>query len=440
MVSSLLDQHVSDWVSAKLGSVVPREEIRSSLGPFKTLPDYTVVYPTVVVRALCALYGEYNRAFAPLVEANREWVTDYQYCMQDGLTPVNWFVQIDMVGLPKTFLREIAGMPEEVVCEILRKRIFEIENSIAMYQLLENLFSRDGQDSFFKTRFRAALDDLREQTGKPIALLAVTEAKYHAMLASEFGKDAAASLTNAEVRESSGFDALFGPGQFRDYVTAHGGQCEYLLYVRSSDPVDKLKQPDLVVDQPLLGDMEMRRLVKAHALTLNVDAPEMGYASRINDTKEYLVSMGMAFLIASNKDLFSSEFRNYLLEQGIDRKAVARGEVKVRCKPAKGAYGCYGHVTGVFARRQFRDVLEQNMHQRGCYVAQPEMAVPVITNTTDEADRETFVYIDRNFFGMVNGRPQFLGGIRNLMPVWTSEARKGRIHGNTSAVYAEIVR
>ncbi len=429
MTRSMFDRHVASMATDMLGNVVERTDIQSSLGPFRTLPDYTTTYPEVVLEAMRNLYNEYNQAFAPLVAANREREMDYQHCMSGGV-PINWCVQIDMVGLPETFLQEAAGMPEEVIREILRSRIFEIENSIAVYQLLENFFSRNGRDSFFKTRFRATLDDLRRRFGRPIALLAVTQPKYNVMLESEFGKRIGEQLTDAEVRELSGFDRFFGPSEFRNYLGSSGGQCGYLLYVRASDPVSKLRNPKSPVRHPLLNDSEMRRIIRENTLTLNVDDPKMGPERRINDTKEYMAPIGMAFQIRTMSDLHSPEFEAFLRAQGFDNPKAA----VLRCKPAKGTYGCYGHVAKIM--REGSNALAQGLKEWGDYVVQPEMATPVIINRTDGT---AYTFIDRNFLGMVNGCPKFLGGVRNLMPMDTIEARKGRIHGNASAVYAEIV-
>ncbi len=420
---------------AELGDVVKRIDIKSSLQPIQVLLNYITVYPNVVIRALADLYQEYNHAFVPLIEENREWATDYQYC-QDGISSANWCVQIDVNGLTDAFLQELADMSKESVHEILRRRIFEIENSIAVYQLLEKFFARNGNDSFFKIRFRAVLNDLRQRFNKPIALLAVTEGKYDAMFASEFGKRLGEQITKEEIKELSGFDVFFGPGQFREYLTANGGQCGYLLYVRSSDPVAKLKKPGLVIEHPLLGDADMRRIIKAHSLTLNIDAPGMEYERRINDTKDYMPLIGMAFPIGDIDELSSATFKTYITEQGIDLEAVAKGEVALRCKPAKCAYGCFGHVSGVLTDGKFRRELRRGLRQRGDYVVQPEMETPVITNMTDQTK---YTFIDRIFFGIIGGQPEFLGGVRNLMPTDNVEARRGRIHGNGSAVYAEII-
>lgn len=419
------------------GNIVECKGIRSVLGPFRILPDYKIIYPEVVIKALCNLYNEYNQAFAPLVAANREWETDYNLCMLDGF-PVNWCVQIDMVGLQKRDLEKLAGMPEIEVRKILRKRIFEIENSIAMYQLLEKMFAGNGNgsNSYFKTRFCAVLDHIRQRFGRPIALLAVTEEKYEAMLASEFGKHSGDRITDQEVKDLSGFDAFFGPQQFREYLAANNGQCEHLLYIRSSDPISKLKNPALKINHTLFSDSDVRQMVKANALTFNVDAPEMEYVKRINDTKDYMNQMAMAFPIASLDDLGSDEFRGYLTVQGIDPVDVISGKAAIRCKPAKCTYGCYGHVSGVLTDRKFRKELEKNLYLRGYYIVQPEMVTPIVVSSSEDIK---YTFIDRNFFGIINGKPVFLGGFRNLMSLDSTEAKNGRIHGNKGAVWAEII-
>lgn len=420
------------------GDIEENKEIKSSLGPFRTLPDYTIIYPKVVVESLCNLYEEYNKSFVSMVKANCESDADYNFCMSDGI-PINYCVQIDMVGLSKKELERLSNMSETEVREILRKKIFEIENSIAMYQLLEKMFpgngNGNGSDSFFKTHFRAILEDLRRRFGRSIALLAITEEKYEAMLASEFGGKSGKELTDKEVKDLSGFDVFFSPQQFCEYLSNNNNKCEYLLYVRSSDPLAKLRKPNLVVDHPLLSDSNMRGIIKTNALTLNIDAPDMEYSMRINDTKDYMGEMTMGFLFNSIDDLSSNRFGAYLRTYGIALEDVVSGRVAIRCKPAKGAYGCYGHVSGFFTDRKFRKELKRNLRLRGNYVAQVEMETPVIVNSDSGME---LTYIDRNFIGMIDGHPQFIGGVRNLIPAETTEAREHRIHGNSLAVYAEI--
>lgn len=458
---ALLDHTILIPEKAHLGEVTLRTDIESSIGPFRVLPEYRVQYPEAVTQALVDLYAEYNGAFDPLVKANREWDTDYQYAMTGPKgTPANYFVQIDMVGLPDNFLQQSGNYDSAEIREVLRGRIFEIENSLAMYQLLMRIFARDGQPSHFDTRFRASLDTLRQMHGKPIALLAVTDQKYQAMKESEFGKNAEEVLTDAEVMRLSGFDRFFGPEDFKRYLEENGGTCDYLLYARTSDPVAKLRKPGTPVEIPLLEDDKTRRIIKAHAVTFNVDNPAWGPSDRrkINDTKEYLPAMGMAFEAHSLEDLLSmglvkhmtsgkpyteyqgerrlsSDFEAYLKSQGINPASVEKGEQALRAKPMKGAYGCYGHLTDMLGDRKFRQELRQNIDRRGPYVLQPELQTPFIIN---ETDGQAYTYIERNFLSTDGQGYRFMGGFRSLMPLTSVEAQNGRNHGSAHTVWGEI--
>jgi hypothetical protein len=255
-----------------LGEIRPIQGVRTTLELGK-VASHAVQYPGVVVEALAELFSEYNRQFQPLVQANREFATDYRYAKDSDGQFVNAFVQIDMLGLPPQFLKRAAGLDRGVVKEVLRHSIFEIENSLAMYQLLEKALSATSGPSLFSMRFRRGLDDLRRQHRRPIMLLAVTAEKFEAMRASEFGKAPGESLSHDEVREMSGFDGLLGPDQFKQHLAANGGRCEYLLYVRSSDPPSKLRYPRAQVGSELLEDSQLRRIIKENSLTFNIDAP-----------------------------------------------------------------------------------------------------------------------------------------------------------------------
>jgi hypothetical protein len=388
------------------------------------------------------------------VEGNREWPTDYRFALDPEGMPINRWVQIDMVPLPQDFLDEARRMSVGDVREALRGRIFEIENSLAMYQMMTDLFGNEEMSSSFKMYFRHSLHELRMRYGMPIALLAVTEQKYLAMKAAEFGKMPHEELTDAEVFELSGFDKFFGPEEFERYIRANGGECGYLLYARTSAPLAKLRDPSAEVSVPLLEDDAMRRVIKANAITFNID----GKRGKINDTKGYLPLMGMAYAVASEGDVFSQElieytrrgkpyadfggeylspaFRQYLIDQGLDPEKVARGEIAVRAKPGESAYGCYGHVSGSLADREVRNELRGNLRRRGVYVLQPEMPVPVLR---DSKTGLKYLFIDRNFMYTIDGEKyRFMGGFRTLMPVDSIEARKGRVHGNRSAVWAPV--
>lgn len=424
----------------KLGTLVQRTDIRSSIGPFLHFPEHSTEYPPNIKEALGRLYSEYNESFGPLVEANREWDTDYQYCLTGpNGTPVNYFVQIDMVGLPNDYLNTAEAVGTDATEQDVRGRIFEIENSLAMTNLLSELFARNGEASQFKDRYHAALDEIRERFGKPIALLAATQPKFDAMRSSEFGKNEDEALGDDEVREMTGFDTFMGPEEFAAHVQERGGECDYLLYVRSSDPVAKLRDPNAQVDNPLLADDDMRRIIKANAITMNVDNPAWGPQDprRINDTKAYLPMMGMAHPVYPDQGYDAEEVSAYLERQGVDQEAIDSGKATVRSKPMGGTYGCYGHERGPFGGVAFANKLNKNMQLRGPYVIQPEMPIPQV----DDPENGTFVFIDRNFMSCTgeDNEPRFMAGFRSFMPTESQEAKKGRIHGSSTTVWGEIV-
>jgi hypothetical protein len=453
---------VQTAVIEDLGDIVEREDIKSSIGVVQVLPDYIIRYPKVIIEALSDLYVEYNQAFISDIELNKEWETDYGYCLKirgSAYVPVNFAIQVDMIGLPDSFLMTAESMSLEEVKEILRTHIYEIENSLAMYQLLEKSFAKNGNDSFFKLQFRAALNNIRKKFNKPIALLAVTDQKYAAMKYSEFGKLNGQIVSDEEVFALSGFDRFFGPKDFKNYLAENNGKCDYLLYVRTSDPIEKLKNPKFEIEHLLLNDPAIRKLIKANALTFNIDAPGADSCRKISDTKSYMARMGMGFEIRTEMDLFSLEFsehmfagkkfedfignrlskgfRSFLKDQGINPEKVESGEISLRAKPLKGAYGCYGHVSGALTKSKFRSALRRELKQReGGYVIQPEMFAPVVVN---KSNGQHYTYIDRNFFSFTNGRPHFMGGFRAHMPLDSQEAKKGRNHGNGATVWAEIL-
>jgi hypothetical protein len=446
-----LRKHIKEGIG-HLGNVVVRDDIRSTMSPFRTLPDYRITYPNVVKQALFGLYTEYNQQFVLLMEQNSEWDTDYQHCRVDG-QPINRWVQIDMVGLPDSFLSMAEQFSADQVREQLRHWIFEIENSLAMYQLLERVLP----ELPFQRTFRASLEELRQQYGKQIALLAVTEEKHRALCADEFGVTTGVP-TNEVVNELSGFDRLFSPSEFRDHVHDNGGTSNYLLFVRSSDPLAKLKKPGMQVDHPLLGDPEMRRVIRANALTFNIDNPaENTPERRINDTKAYMEPIGLAHEVLTEDQVLSQglqehiragkryadypgqylapDLAEYLARCGVDVDAVAKGRERLRVKPLRGTYGCYGHLTVNLANQRDRTEFRQVLKRRGAYVVQPELPTPFVV---DPQSGVTYGYIDRNFVTILGGEPVWMGGFRSMLPLVSIEAQKGRYHGNSDTHWAAI--
>lgn len=449
-------QRSLDHRTADLDIVEQKNDIRSSMSPFFAIRR-NILYPKSVVNALQELVREYNEAFIPLVRANVEGSLDYQYCMSHG-KPVNWAVQIDMCGLTDEFLSKAPNIDPKKLKSILRRSIFEIENSLAMYQFLERIFITENYTPHFGRHFRKMLDRLRSDFGKPIALLAVTQEKLAAMREAEFGKLPGEPLSDEEVRELSGFDRLFGPDDFAEYIRTNGS-CAYLLYARTSDPVQKLKDPRHPVKHTLLNDEKMRVLIRQHSVTLSIDDPAWPSSDdrRIADTKRYQAPMNMAFEFNDETELYSNElalhlgqgksydefsgehlsaaFSKYLQFAGVEPAEVCAGSRALRCKPAQGAYGCYGHVSGFVSEGEFRSQLRRNIKKRGRYVVQPEIPTQVVTNL---AEGRQYSYIDRNFFVHVDGSLEFIGGFRAMIPSDSSEAKSNRIHGNRHSVWAEI--
>ncbi len=428
-VRSLLDACVATPETRVLGPIRQRKDIPSlrptsdgGLEPasFSVFPEHRVPYPSVVTKALAAIYRAYNAAFRPLVEANSEWDTDYQYARGPDGTPLNRWVQIDMVGLPDAFLRRAAGLAEDEVRETVQARVFEYENSLAMYGLHENLFANGDHGTAFDRHFRASLDALRRRYGRPIALLAVTEPKYEAMRESEFGMRAGEALSDAQVQALSGFDTFFGPGQFLQHVSRNGGTSEYLLYARTSLPTATLRKPGTVFDNRLLENDTVRRMIKANALTFNVDNPAWGLGDprRINHTKAWMALLGIAHPVYTLEDISSEECSRYLLAQGIDPSS----ETVIRMKPMQASYGCYEHLRGLVSDRNFNHDIRRELARRGPYVLQPELRTPVILNKTDG---QLYTYMDRNFYRADGKIYQFMGGFRIYMPMHSREAKRG---------------
>jgi len=395
--------------------------IRLGARTLEFLPSYQVKYPQSIVDALGLLFQEYNQSFVPLVNANLEWETDYRNCFHDGEgNPTNFVVQIDMVGLSRDYLKQAANLSPRDIAEDLRGKIFEVENSIADYGYLRAV----GVD------IGPVLDGIRERYNHPIALLATTRRKYKEMRVAEFGEPAEGGRIDAQkVNEISGFDAFWGPEEFQGYLAEKSGECGYLIYVRSSAPKTQLRNPGIREAQPLLSNPGLRKVIKANAITFNIDNPDypVGAAERINDTKLYIPEMGMGYPVYCIEDLQTEEFRNFL-------SACGKGEqVLLRAKPALESYGGYGQLRGTVGQQFVRE-LNAAMRMRGPYILQTEKPYSRIT------DREgtEYIYIDRNYLGWSDGKVIYLGGERTLMPVSSQEARSGRVHANEEAILANI--
>ena len=443
-----------------------QKPLQSSLWSVSVIDWYDVKYPQLVIDVLWELYQEYNLAFSDLIIKNRENDGDYKYTFDENWNPTNYFVQIDMTWLPEWFLDEVErwSISKRQLKEILRNRIFELENSLAMYQLLSVVFSRNWEPTRFWETFRWLLDKLREKHWKPIALLAVTQEKYEAMLLSEFWSDSQ-NITPDKVKDLSWFDAFFWPEQFQRMLDENGWKCPYLLYTRSSLPVSQLRNPEDNWHASILDDDNLRRIVKENSITYNVDSSSMAYSDRINDTKEYQQEMWIAFWFDSIDELFTKEFlehlrngkqpkvwtlyssyswprlsekfREFIEKRWVDSTLVDNWEIKLRFKPMKEAYWCYWHLSGSLDDKKLRAELSRNLRRRWSYVVQVDMLQPKIS---DEADEREFTYIDRVFFWInpQNWAPTFMWWFRSLMPLDTEEAKKWRNHWNSETQWVEI--
>jgi hypothetical protein len=414
--------------------------IKSSLSPFKVAKDYIVEYPESVKVALGEIVEEYNKVFDQIVPLNMEWPEDYQFARLSNGCFFNFAVQIDMQGLDDEFLEWSKNASIEEVKESLRRKICEIENSIAMYQMLSFIFSDSGEDHF-ASGWRKALNEFREKTGKSVVLLAVTQEKYEGMLASEFG---GYIEDKKEIYKLSGFDDFWGPEEFLKNKERE----DVIYFVRSSQPVSWQRNPRIKVDHPILMFPQLRRIIKAKSITFNIDDPAwyenlngLHYAKIINDTKEYLIKMRLCFPVNYYEDLvydnskLTKNFERFLLECNVNPEEVIKGERLIRVKPLKLFYGGYGHLRGKILDKEFRQKLKRESNLRGPYICQLEIEMPKIK----DANGGDHAYIDRIFYAYLNENPVFIGGFRNLMPTNSVEFKKGRIHGNSEAVWAKII-
>lgn len=448
--------------------VVQVYDIPSDKAPFHVLPEKLPLSPRIT-GALSDIYREFQDAF-DLPDGHRENDTDYRYCLGSG-SPM-MAVQIDMAGLTAEEMAEIETKSPDEAREFIRGKIFEIEGSIAGYGILGGLFS----DAWGK-EWQAALDRVREAYQKPILLLAPTEQKYRGMLGFEFGlseEEIASGVrpTREQIKETTGFDDFYGPDEYREYLdNAPRDENDLpvdhpLLYVRASDPVEKLKNPNVAVEHPLFSDKWTRRVTRAFTLTPNIDDPDSPKSQHINDTKSYMPALGLGVEVSPDKQGFDSwkagagdgagslkmvgenednqtieEIRTFLESRGIDPES---DDYKLRFKPTVDAYGGYGHFSIPFENghpvngKKLKKLLK-NIDERGSYIMQPEL------NTRERHDPATGM-THREIFRIFlstdprDGEIRPMGAFVNSIPV-TSQEIKGsveRVHGNGGAVFREI--
>lgn len=430
-----LHEAVGETEQRNLGPITERHDIASTLVPFQTLPHADIQYPEALKEALHDVLDEHDATLQATIQENLEWPDDdYQHIRTSDGQYFNPFAQIDIRGLPESFLQFIDehDVDSWTLTELLKRNAFEVEVSLAMVNLL------NGTNSVFDRGLRSSLDRMRQTHNKPIALLAPTQAKFDSMRAFEFGKRPGQPLNDEEVQSITGFDALLGPNEFMDIVRRHNGDSPFMLYVRPSASVDVLRDPRFSPPPSLLDDADIRRIIKRNAITPNIDSPTMPLHARLNDTKINQPAMGLSFPAQSADVLHDPAFITFLLESGIHMTDIQTGAVGIRAKPMIGYFGAWGHLSSPLGKQRLANQLAKNIAQRGPYVLQPELRNPTIMNTIDGV---SFKYIHRMFLANRNIGGLHLGGVCNMIPTDSQEIKGDveRIHGNNQAVFRQIV-
>lgn len=452
--------------------------IPSDEAPFHIL-DKSLILEKELVESLAAIYQEFQDKFKLPKEA-REFDTDYQYSLAKGTAMPA--VQIDMAALSPDEIQAALKMSTTERHDFLIGKIFEIEGSIAAYGMLSNLFNQTAakniNSSDWGVNWRKMIDSYRTTYQKPVVLLAASQEKYESMLGYEFGLTAeqiAAGLhpTPEQVKLITGFDDYWGPAAYQNYVeqlpawTGQNLPAEHpLLYVRASNPVEKMKDPSFELKDSILDNPKLRQLIRAFSLTTNIDNPSAPFSSHVNDTKSYMSAMNLAFevnledpdvklwisnqtnsngsgslkLMGKNKDnTFILRLRDFLVSRGIDPE----GDFYLRAKPMVDVFGGYGQLKLKFqsGRPGKMNILEREMLQRGPYVLQPEL----ISNSRIDAAATEHREIWRLFFGSLATEPENkqifpIAGLVNSIPATSIEIRGKveRVHGNIGASFREV--
>jgi hypothetical protein len=275
--------------------------------------------------------------------------------------------------------------------------------------------------SFFGINFDTYLKRLQEYFKRAIFLGTATDDKFFAMLTSEFGlrPEELSLLTRERIKALSGFSGFLNPQQVEEFYKR---KKDVVLYMRTSYPKSWLAHPGRATPYsiPLLEDDQKRQWIRERAITPNVDDPRMinflisglqsgqfrlekdnegnifmvpnfegfgGISPQIiNDTKEYLVFMGLPLI--TNPD-----------DPRI--KELYEGGFQFRLKPLLLHYGCYGHLRSLDIGNRFKKIndfvseLRRNMKIRGPYVIQPEIPAYKVS----DPNNGDFEVIHRLFFG-----------------------------------------
>lgn len=452
---------------------------------FNRFPE-KIFYPPKVVEAFRIILDRYTDSFDQIVKTRQaqEDGDCYLPANFDGRY-FNFGFQIDLVGLPPQLLDELNTRTLEEIVMVLVDRIYEIENSLAMYGLMRGIFSQNparySSENFFGVNFNRAVETWEQHHGIPLVLGAVTEEKYKAMLLSEFGEDNEGVLTTEKIKELSGFSGFWGPRELERRIK-DGSIENVAIYARTSYPPQWQKKPSLRLEIPLTENPETLDAIRSRAVTFNVDNQrevnwyldnldqlELIYdhvrdrgnfflqyrwkpdgsiynPNFLNDTKEALVRMGLGYPFGNVDSIIQEvvvsvggrQIKTYRLNPVVSSALGIPPDALIRAKPLLLHYGCYGHVRGPLTDGDVRSELKRNLAMRGPYMLQGEKPPTVIIN---ESDDRKYQIIHRVFFAYDprKQRYQFVGGLLNALPDDSEEVRRGRIHGNKNAVWGLIV-
>lgn len=419
-----LNTLVKKPIKKDLGQTDTRYDIPSTLGPFNVKKQHRVEMPVNVTQALLEITHEYNTAFSRVVNQNLEIPDAYQYAFdQETSEYINLVFQIDMRALPHDFLITLDTYEIPVIKEVLKRSVFEFEDSLAMLNLLRMQFETNGV-SHFRDGLDRTFDSLRSTHSKGIALLATTQEKLDSILACELGVDHLSDVDDQTVRQVLGYDKLIGPEEYLRMLETNSAS-DYLLYVRSSSPVANLRDPRIEVPPTILDDKSIRHEILRNCVTLNLGA--------LNDTKIAMVNMGLGVEISSEnlaQVLENREIHQLCAEYGLNLE-----DPELRFKPIRGVFGCYGQhtmnysdLTGGKRRRK----LNKDLEKRGEYIVQPELPSTQINGVLNAIHR---IFVGYN---MQNHQYEGIEGVLAMMPV-NPKARITTVHGSSSSSYSPVI-
>lgn len=340
-----------------------------------------ILYPPQILEVLKELFQEYTQVFSRLVQNKTK---EGNYC----LSWQNCFIQIDMAGLPSDFLDMVKQgiFSHQELKEILRKSIFEMENSLAAYSLLRSLW--DSQENQFWSVMNETLWNIRDEFRSAVVLATLTDEKHAGVLHFDAGipKDFWWNI-QLEIQKNTWFDDVFSP---QDLVTAYKENSQVILYTRASLDRIWLANPNASTRSWMLDDIEFRKFLRAKSLTYNIDTPDDA-ENRLNDTKEYMPDIGMGYIISDiwdiisqdyqaylsrnkahevfDKEIFTDAMKNFLSQQWLSSEEIESGQGELQCKPLLDTYGGYGQVAWSIRDGNMRSKLTKEMKKRKIYTA-----------------------------------------------------------------------